>query len=111
VRPVVDAFIAGDAAAVVELLGPEARFHSPVRTYEGPEVARTVLAAVVQVIEDRKLTTIHETPDETVAFFTGVLGDRPGEGVLHVREGELTLMVRPLKALLKGIEEMERLLG
>jgi hypothetical protein len=106
---VVDAFLAGDAATVVELLGPGARFHSPVRTYE--EEAGTVLGAVVQVVTERRLISIHEAPDETVAFFTAVIQGRPGEGVLRVRGSELTLMVRPLKALLKGIEEMERLLG
>jgi hypothetical protein len=109
-RAVVDAFLAGDAATVVELLGPEARFHSPVRTYEGAQ-AGAVLGAVVQVVTERELTTIHEAPEETVAFFTAVIQGRPGEGVLRVRDGELTLMVRPLKALLLGIEEMERLLG
>jgi hypothetical protein len=110
VRAIVDAFVAGDAARAVELLGPDARFHSPVRTYEGTQ-AEAVLTAVVQVVGDRELTTVHETPEETVAFFTGVIGGRPGEGVLRVRGSELTLMVRPLKALLLGIEEMERLLG
>jgi hypothetical protein len=109
-RAVVDAFVAGDAAKVVELLGPDARFHSPVRTYEGAQ-AEAVLSAVVQVIGERELTTVHESADETVAFFTGVIQTRPGEGVLRVRGSELTLMVRPLKALLTGIEEMERLLG
>jgi hypothetical protein len=110
-RQVVDAFVAGDAATVVELLGPQARFHSPVRTYDGPELAGAVLRAVVQVVTERELTTVDEAPGETVAFFTGVIQGRPGEGVLRVRGGELTLMVRPLKALLQGIEEMERILG
>lgn len=110
-REVVDAFLAGDADTIVELLGPQARFHSPVADYDGPERVRTVLAAVAQVIGERRLTSVHEGPDETAAFFTGVIQGRPGEGVLRVRDGELTLMVRPLKALLKGIEEMERLLG
>ena len=109
-RQVVDAFLAGDVAKVVALLGPEARFHSPGRTYEGAQ-AGAVLDAVVQVVTERELTTLHEAPGETVAFFTGVIGGRPGEGVLRVRGSELTLMVRPLKALLLGIEEMERLLG
>ena len=109
-RRVVDAFLAGDAARVVELLGPEARFHSPVRTYEGAQ-ARAVLGALMQVVSEGELTAMHEAPEETVAFFTGVIGGRAGEGVLRVRGSELTLMVRPLKALLQGIEEMERLLG
>ena len=109
-RQVVDAFVAGDGAAVVDLLGPDAVFHSPVADY-GPDRAPTVLAAVTQVIADRRLTTVHDTGDETVAFFTGVIQGRAGEGVLRVRANELTLMVRPLKALLLGIEEMERILG
>lgn len=108
-RQVVDAFLAGDAARVVELLGPEARFHSPVRTYEGAQ-AGAVLGAVVQVVTERELTALHEAPEETVAFFTGVIGGRHAEGVLRTGGSELTLMVRPLKALLLGIEEMERLL-
>jgi 16S rRNA C1402 (ribose-2'-O) methylase RsmI len=111
VRDVVDAFIAGDAAKVVALLGPRAVFHSPVTDYEGPERVEAVLEAVVQVIGERAITAVHETSDETVAFFTGVIQGRAGEGVLRVRGSELTLMVRPLKALLRGIEEMERLLG
>jgi hypothetical protein len=109
-KAVVDAFLAGDAAKVVELLGPDARFHSPVRTYEGAQ-AEAVVAAVVQVVTERSLTTLHESPDETVAFFSGVIQGRAAEGALRVRGSELTLMVRPLKALLTGIEEMERLLG
>jgi ketosteroid isomerase-like protein len=109
-RQVVDAFLAGDAVAVTDLLGPDASFHSPVTDYHGPERVREVLTALAQVLKDPAPSTVLEAPDVAVAFFTAELEDRRAEGVLRVAGSDVTLMIRPLKSLLAGIERMKQLL-
>jgi SnoaL-like domain len=109
-------FLAGDAAGMAELLGAGATFRSPVTEYRGRERVREVLAAVVQVVDDRRLTRLLEAPGATAAAFDATVDGRAGEGVLLIvgtSDGgvsEVTLMVRPLRSLLAGIERMKVLL-
>jgi SnoaL-like domain len=116
-RRVVDAFAAGDAAGMTALLAPTATFHSPVTDYEGRERVAEVFAGLVQVLTDPDVTLVLEGSQETAAFFTVTTDGRRADGVLLVRAaadepaGEVTLMLRPLKALLAGIEQMKVLLG
>jgi hypothetical protein len=113
----VEAFLAGDAEAMIELLAPDATFHSPVTDYHGRERVGEVLEALVQVLADARASELLEAGDATAVFFTATLGERLGEGVLRVVAGpdgsvsDLTLMVRPLKSLLVGMERMKALLA
>ena len=113
-RAVVEAFASGDAQALVARLAPDVVFHSPVRDYHGRERVARVLSALVQVVSDIRLTRVVDGSEDTAAFFVA-RGD--ADGVLlvlaeHDRPaGELTLMLRPLEALLAGIEQMKVLLG
>ena len=114
---IVDAFVAGDSAAMTRLLAPDATFHSPVTDYHGRERVAHVLAALVQVVTDVRVTSVLDEAEGTVAFFTATGDGRPADGVLHVVAApgspvtELTLMLRPLETLLAGIERMKVLLG
>jgi hypothetical protein len=109
-RRIVDAFLAGDGAALGELLPDDATFHSPVTDYPGRERAGTVLAAVTQVIRAPRAISVLDGPGEVIAFFSADIEDRRVEGVLRVAGSDITLMIRPLKALLRGVERMKQLL-
>jgi hypothetical protein len=114
---IVEAFVAGDAAAMTALLADDATFHSPVTDYRGRDRITKVLTALVQVVTDVRLTRALDGADSTAAFFTATADGRDGDGVLLVRitpeapATELTLMIRPLATLLAGIERMKVLLG
>jgi hypothetical protein len=114
---IVQAFCDGDAPAMTARLADGATFRSPVTEYRGRERVAEVLAALVHVLTDVRLTRTLEDAESTAAFFTATGGGRSGDGVLLVRAAagapatELTLMLRPLGTLLAGIERMKVLLG
>jgi hypothetical protein len=114
---IVEAFVAGNSAAMTRLLATDATFHSPVTDYHGREHVAQVLAALVQVVTDVRVTSVLDGADGTAAFFTATGDGRRADGVLHVLGEadapvtELTLMIRPLETLLAGIERMKVLLG
>jgi hypothetical protein len=114
---IVEAFVAGDSAAMTRLLAPDVTFHSPVTDYHGRERVAQVLSALVEVVTDVRVTSVLEGAEGTAAFFTAAGDGRPADGVLHVlaapgaRVTELTLMIRPLATLHAGIERMKVLLG
>jgi hypothetical protein len=114
---IVEAFVAGDAAAMTALLAGDATFHSPVTDYRGRERVAEVLAALVQVVTGVRLTRVLEGADGTAGFFTASADGRVADGVLLVvgapggPASDVTLMVRPLSSLLSGIERMKALLG
>jgi hypothetical protein len=116
-RAIVEALRGGDAPAMAALLAPDATFHSPVTDYRGRERIAKVLAALVQVVTDVRVTRTFEGAEATAAFFDAVGDGRRAEGALLVRAGaggpatELTLMLRPLETLLAGIGRMKVLLG
>jgi hypothetical protein len=116
-RTMVEAFLAGDVTAMVELLAPDVVFHSPVADYPGRERVAEVLTAVAEVVTEGRLTRLLGDRESTVAFFTATVDRRPGDGMLLVVAApdggvvELTLMVRPLRSLLAGIKRMKVLLG
>jgi hypothetical protein len=107
-----NAFIAGDGDAMAALLAPDATFHSPVTDYAGARRVAKLLRAVVQVVPAREQTTVLEARDETIAVFTAHDADLRFDGVLRVvgdKEGRVAsvlLWLRPLDALLEGIERM-----
>jgi SnoaL-like protein len=116
-RAMVEAFLAGDAEAMIERLSSDATFHSPVTDYHGRERVGEVLGALVQVLTEARVSVRFEARDTTAAFFTATLDRRPGEGALLVVTApdgsvcDLTLMVRPLRSLLVGMERMKALLA
>jgi hypothetical protein len=110
-RQIVEALLAGDATAATALLDPGATFHSPVADYHGPERIGTVWSAVVQLLTDARTTAVHESADETVAFFTATVHGRPADGILRVvGTHDVTLMLRPLSTLLPAVKRMAELL-
>ena len=116
-RAVVEAFVSGDAAAVVGALAADATFHSPVADYQGRGQFAPVLQALATVVTDATVTAVHEAPGETVAFVAATIEGRRADGVLRVvADGDgpataLTLMIRPLSTLLAGVKAMERALA
>jgi ketosteroid isomerase-like protein len=116
-REVVKAFADGDAAAVVGALAADATFHSPVADYQGRQQFAPVLQALATVVTDATVASVHEGPDETVAFFAATIEGRRADGVLRVVAGgdepatALMLMIRPLRTLLAGVKAMERALA
>jgi ketosteroid isomerase-like protein len=113
----VEAFVAGDAATMTALLARDATFHSPVTDYRGRGRVGEVLAALLEVVTEVRLTRLFEGADGTAGFFTASADGRGAEGVLLVvaapdgPASDVTLMVRPLSSLLSGIERMKALLG
>lgn len=113
---IVRAFLAGDTAAVVDRLAPDATFHSPVTDYRGRDRIAKVLQALPQVVTGLRLTRRLDGPGETAAFFTADVRDDQVEGMLLVLAApgapatDLTLMIRPLETLLLGIEQMKQIL-
>src|SRR5215216_942325 len=57
---IVEAFVAGDSAAMTRLLAPDATFHSPVTDYHGRERVAEVLSALVEVVTDVRVTSVLE---------------------------------------------------
>jgi quercetin dioxygenase-like cupin family protein len=113
-RRLADAFLAGDARAMLDELSPQAVFHSPVADYEGSERVGAVLSAVTNVVDSPRATRLVEGPQETLLAFDAELEGRRGDGfLLAVGDDavvELTLMVRPLATLLDAVDRMRVLL-
>jgi hypothetical protein len=111
------AFLAGDADAMVALLAPDATFHSPVTDYAGARRVSTLLRTVVEVLPARRPVSVLEARGETIAAFTAEDAGRRLDGVLRVvgddegRVVSVLLWLRPLDALLEGIERMREALA
>jgi hypothetical protein len=116
-RDFIGAFLDGDAEGMLDRLAPGAVFHSPAADYDDPAAIAAVLGALTEVVRDAEPTALVEEPGQAVAFFTGTLAGREGDGMLRVvapGDGpvtDVTLMVRPLKVLLAGVEQMKRRLA
>ncbi len=102
----------------MEQLADDVTFNSPVATYHGrPDVEHllTIISGVVYSYrEERELT---RPGGEIVTFVTGKIGGHEIHGVIDrfVNEDgqitELTLMLRPLKALMAAVEQMAQALS
>lgn len=109
---------AKDFGAAEELFAEDAIFCSPAvfKPYEGREMIKVMLGAVVQVFEDFRYLEQVETGDAAVLMFEARVGDRTLQGVDVLKFGaddritELTVMVRPLTGLQALAEEMRRML-
>jgi hypothetical protein len=110
-RRIAEAFL-DDPRAAVALLAPDATFHSPVADYEGRERLVPLFEAISHVVGEARATHVLSDDEQTAAFFTATAQDRSIDGVLRViGDRDVTLMVRPLSALLPAVEEMGRRLA
>ena len=114
---VANAFLAGDLSSIERRLAPDAVFRSPVTEYVGPEQIMPVLTALGEVITGLRAISKLEGPGESAVLYGGRVGTSDVQGVLHVettldgRISAMTMMVRPLDALLEGVELMRQKLA
>ena len=108
-----------DRDALSAALSPDVVFHSPAvfAPYVGRDETMRVLGAVLQVFEEfRYIDEMSSGPVTTLRFVATVNG-RSIEGVDLVRHDDgglvvdLTVMIRPLSALLAVVEAMAAQLG
>src|SRR4028118_1341725 len=107
---------AKDFSQIDELFTEDAVFRSPVvyKPYEGREMIKVLLGAVVQVLEDFRYIDQVEGEDRAVLIFEARTGDRDLQGIDLLRfaddgrVNELTVMIRPLSGLNAVAEEMQR---
>jgi SnoaL-like protein len=106
------AFISGDADAMIAALAPDATFHSPVTDYAGARRVAKLLRAVVEVLPPRTATGEFGAEGETLTVFSARDAELELDGVLRVvadadgRVARVLLWLRPLDALLVGVERM-----
>jgi hypothetical protein len=103
------------AAAVDSTLAEDIVFNSPVvfRPYRGRGAVMTVLRAVFEVLGDFRYEAEFEAGDRRALIFRARVGDREVQGLdLLQLDGdgkvsELTVMVRPMSAMLALAEAMK----
>ncbi|MGH7748718.1 MAG: nuclear transport factor 2 family protein [Candidatus Dormibacteria bacterium] len=109
----------GDAEAVLSCLAEDILFNSPVvfTPYRGREAVAPLLAAAVDVFQDFRYTGQVTEGERHVLVFEARVGDRRVQGVDVLRldeEGlvaELTVMLRPMSAVLAMAEAMRQRLA
>jgi SnoaL-like protein len=112
-----DAFLSGDPDTMAALLAPDATFHSPVTDYLGARRVAKLLRTVVQVVPARRAISVLEGRGETIATFTAEDAALRLDGVIRIvgddqgRVVSVLLWLRPLDALLEGVERMRTALG
>jgi hypothetical protein len=105
---------ARDLAALRDALHPEVRFNSPAvfRPYEGRERVMELLGHVMEVLEDFRYVETLQGVASCGLVFKARTGDRDVHGwdLLHLDDAglvtELTVMIRPLSALVAVAEAM-----
>jgi len=96
---------------------PDAIFHGPATDYHGRDRVLPVLRALTQIVTNVRPTSMLHEADQSVASFTATVDGREADGVIRAigepnrPATELTLMIRPLDALLAGVEQMKEALG
>ncbi|MGV0850317.1 nuclear transport factor 2 family protein [Mycolicibacterium phlei] len=108
---------AGDLDAVLDLVSDDVVFRSPVvfTPYVGKDALRQILSAVLQVFEDFRYLREFGSPEsgDHALMFAARVGDKEVEGCDFLRIDasgkitELTVMVRPMKAMLALAERMK----
>lgn len=111
---VASAFLDGDLSVVERRLAPDAVFRGPARDYVGPESIMPVLSALNETISGTRVISELVGAGETAVLYSGRFGSSEVHGMLHVetmldgRISCITMMVRPLDALLEGVELMRQ---
>jgi hypothetical protein len=109
---VVQAIGEGDAAALNRLVAEHVTFNSPIRTYHGRDDVVHLLTTIGSLLDELSVTRELAGPGETAAFIAGCFDEHGLDGVLDQRRDEqgrvveLTLMLRPLSALLAAVKRM-----
>lgn len=115
--PLIDPLRAADRAAIAGLLSDDVAFHSPVTDYQGRDQVVNLLATIGTVIDDIRVRRELVQGREIATFVEGEVDGRAIEGVLDQRldeqgkVSEITLLLRPLEALLAGVKRMGAALG
>jgi hypothetical protein len=98
-------------------LADDVVFNSPVATYYGRDDVVHLLTIVSGIVEDYTVERELSGPAEVASFVSGSIAGAGVDGVIDRRFNdageiiELTLMLRPLKALMTGIELMAQALA
>jgi hypothetical protein len=108
----VEALCERDPERIAGTLAGGVVFNSPVATYHGREDVAHVLATAADVLDDLSVKRRMSRPPEEVVFVSARIAGKDVDGVLDQvvdRDGlvaEVTLMLRPLSALLSGVKRM-----
>ena len=113
-----EAVEAKDLEAMERALHPDVVFRSPAvfTPYEGRDTVIRILGAVMTLFEDFHYTAAYSSEGGEVLHFAARVGDKQLDGVDVLRTGadgrvtELTVMIRPLKALVEVATRMGALL-
>jgi hypothetical protein len=101
----------------VDQLAEDVIFNSPVATYRGRDDVVHLLMIISGVVEGYAVDRELSGRGERVTFVTGRITGEAVDGVVDSRFNdqreitELTLMLRPLRALLAGVELMGQALA
>ncbi|MBN9621020.1 MAG: nuclear transport factor 2 family protein [Actinobacteria bacterium] len=112
----VRALLSGDRAGLAELLGPDAVFHSPVRTYTDPDDVRHLLGRIGGLLPRAAIVRTWPGPEGAVHVVTAEQPEGRLDAVIEERRDtggavrEVTLLLRPVKVLLPTIARMGALL-
>jgi hypothetical protein len=104
----------GDHERLMAALAPDVVFRSPVvfKPYEGREAVAPILAAVFTVFEDFRYVDQLEGESSATLLFKARVGERELDGLDYLCFGddglvsELTVMVRPMSAMMALAETM-----
>lgn len=107
----------GDIDSLKGILAEGARFSTPMTEYQGRKTAAHIFGLIAGVLEDVEKTAAWYSEGETACSFTGRVHEDQRQGMLHERRGEtghlveVTLFLRPSRALGKAIGRMRELLA
>jgi hypothetical protein len=103
--------------AYLDQLAEDVTFNSPVATYYGRDDVVHLLTIISGIVEDYTVERELTRAEETVTFVSGRIAGEPVDGVIDRRFNEageileLTLMLRPLRTVMAGVELMAQALA
>jgi hypothetical protein len=103
--------------AYVDQLAEDVTFNSPVTTYYGRDDVVHLLTIISGIVEDYTVERELSGVVEAAAFVSGRIAGEPVDGVVDRRFNdageivELTLMLRPLRTVMTGVELMAQALA
>lgn len=109
--------LAGDTAALADVLDPDVRFHSPAADYRGVDDVLHLLGFVAVVLEDPQVREELLAPSSLGTPFDARVGEHRVDGLLHEvlggdgRVAELTLLLRPYAGVREAMRRMGELLA
>ena len=106
------AVAARDSAQIQASLADDVAFHSPVADYTGRDDVAHLMTTVAGLLDGVRVERELATGSETVSFISARVAGHGLQGVIDEirapdgRVAEVTLMLRPLEALLAAVQEM-----